>query len=803
MLRLIQPRVLFSTKINCVILLALLLCVSGFAFAQQGKVTGRVWDDGSNQPLAFATVAIFKGEGVLVEGTVTDAEGKFAVDLPFGDYYGQVEFMGYEPYKMGEFSLSKEKPVQTLGDIRLQTNTSNLQEVVIEGDKPLMELSLDKRIFNVGEDLANAGRTTADLLTNLPSVSVDTQGNVRLRGSDNVRILVDGKPSGLVSFKGSRGLQQLPASMVERVEVITNPSARYEAEGTAGVINIILKKEHRQGFNGSIEGILGTPTNVGLAANLNYRHRKINWFVNYGIARRKLPREGTLYQEAFGGDTLLISKQYTEGYVNSLDNNVRAGLDYFFNDNNVLTASYLLRRSDAHRITDIRYEDFIGSVDNLDSFTLRRQDEKEKEPNSETLVTYKRSFGEKGHELTTVFTYLDYWENSDQLFTQNTFSPEGILDPEKALVQTSINDEFEKQYLIQVDYEKPIAKEGKFETGLRSSFRNMENDFVVSEQDENGDFNPIPGLENIFLYRENIHAVYGILANKSKKLGYQAGLRGEFTDVKTTLVKTDEQNPREYFNLFPTAHLTYKFSQENALQFSYARRVKRPLYNDLSPFMTFSDARNFFSGNPDLDPEFTDALEMGHIKYFEKGTLFSTVFYRYTTDKIERIRSVDGEGNALIRPENINSENSFGLEFTADYAPHTWWKMDINANFFYATIDGSNIQDSFTATTYSWYARYSSRFNFANGYQVQFRANYQARQKTAQGERKGIFFMDISGSKDVFKRRGTLVLNIIDVLNSRRDRYVVEGEGFYTVGNFLNMRRQINLTLNYRIRQGG
>ncbi|MFD2202022.1 TonB-dependent receptor domain-containing protein [Shivajiella indica] len=777
---------------------------NGQLVAQQvgkGSIVGKVVEQSSSSALNFATVAVYDNQNNLVEGSITDENGAFNLSVPFGDYYLLVEFMGFEPYKSPIFSISRENPRHIFENILLSPSFDNLEEVIVQGEKPLMELALDKRVFNVGEDLANAGRTTSDLLMNLPSVTVDTQGNVRLRGSDNVRILVDGKPSGLVSFKGSRGLQQLPASMVERVEIITNPSARYEAEGMAGVINIILKKENNSGFNGSFEVIAGTPTNLGLAANLNYRHKKINWFINYGIAKRKVPRIGTLYQEAFGGDTLFISDQSTEGVVNSIDNNVRAGLDYFFNENSILTGSYSLRRSDAHRITDIRYDDFIFNMDNMQSYSLRRQDETEKEPNSEILLTYKRTFDQKGHELTTVLTYLDYWENSDQLFTESTYSPEGVLIPSRSLVQTSINDEFEKQYLFQIDYTKPIGNEGKLETGIRSSFRDMENDFIVEEQNEQGDFEPIPGLDNIFLYRENIHALYGILGNKTKKLSYQGGLRTEWTDIKTTLVKTNEENPRNYVNLFPSAHVTYNFTEENGLQLSYSKRVRRPFYNDLSPFVTFSDARNFFSGNPDLEPEFTDAFELGHIKYFEKGTLFSTVFYRNTVDKIERIRTVDNEGNATTLPENLNGEQSFGLEFTTDYVLFPWWKIDVNLNFFYANIDGSNIQTDFTATTYSWNARQNSRFSFGNGIIAQVRANYQARQQIAQGVRKGIFFMDLSASKDILKKRGTLVLNITDIFNSRWDRYILEGEGFITYGDFQNVRRQINLSLNYRIKQ--
>ncbi len=790
-----------SGKPLAFLLLFVLTGFSGFSQQNKAKLTGTIQEKSTGNPLGFASVAIYSPSDSLVAGGISEENGKFSIDVPFGNFYALVEFMGFESHKTQVITFSRENNKVDLETIELESTAGDLEEVVVQGEKTLMELSLDKRIFNVGKDLANAGGTANDILMNLPSVAVDPEGNVRLRGSQNVRILIDGKPSGLVSFKGSSGLRQLPANMVERVEVITNPSARYEAEGMAGVINIILKKDNNQGFNGSFEVIAGTPTNLGFTANLNYRHKRINWFINYGLARRRSPYIGELYQEVYGDDTTFISNQTRDGYVKSLNNNIRGGLDYYFNENSILTLSYLWRRSDAHRITNIRYEDSWNTIDNIQSYTLRKQDETEHEPNSEIAVNYKRSFEQKGHELTATFTYLNYWENSDQLFTQNTFSTEGVENTSLEQVQTSLNDEYENQYLAQLDYVKPFGKEGKIESGFRTSFRDMKNDYIVQDKQEDGSFEPIPGLDNIFIYNENILAAYGIIGNKTNNWSYQAGLRAEYTDVKTILEETNEENPRNYTNLFPSAHLTYNITQENAFQLSYSRRVRRPVYNDLSPYVTFSDSRNFFSGNPDLNPEFTNAFELGHIKYFEKGTLFSTVYYRSTTDKIERLRSVDENGNSVTLPYNLNGENSFGVEFSSDYRPTEWWKLDLNVNFFHANIDGSNIQAGYRAKTYSWLFRQTSRFTIGDGFDVQLRANYEARQKTAQGVRKGIFFMDFSASKRVLQDRGTLTFNVTDIFNSRRNRYIIEGENFFTEGNTLSMRRQINLTMNYRLRQ--
>ncbi|MFT4857446.1 MAG: outer membrane receptor protein involved in Fe transport, partial [Algoriphagus sp.] len=709
-----------SYLLRFLFLSGLFLLLQPFSLAQQnqklGKVSGKLLDNSSKEPISFGSIAIYSLQDSLIDGAISGEKGEFELQMPFGTYYGLIEFMGFESKKTDNFSLSAQQPNLNLGEILLESTASDLAEVTVQGEKTLMELSLDKRIFNVGKDLANAGGTASDILMNLPSVSVDPEGNVRLRGSSNVRILIDGKPSGLVSFKGGAGLRQLQANMVERVEVITNPSARYEAEGMAGVINIILKKDNNQGFNGSFEVITGTPLNLGFSTNLNYRKNRINWFINYSLARRHQPGISELYQEVYNEDgTTSILSQNNSGLIKSFNNNIRGGLDYYFNEKSILTASYLWRRSDARRITDIRYEDYLNNFDNYLGYSLRQQDETEAEPNSEVIVSYKKSFEQKDHELTTAFTYLNYWERSDQKFTESAYSPTGQLFPNSDLFQTSLNDEYENQYLLQLDYVKPFSKEGKFETGLRTSFRRMENDYVVSEENESGDLIPLPGLDNVFLYNENILAAYGIWGNKSGNWSYQAGVRAEHTDVETILIETNERNPRKYTNLFPSAHLTYNVSTENAFQLSYSRRVRRPVYNDLSPYVTFSDQRNFFSGNPDLNPEFTDAFELGHIKYFEKGTLFSTVYFRNTTDKIERIRTVNDDGFSVTAPYNLTGEKSFGVEFSSDYKVNDWWKLDLNLNFFHANINGSNIESNFQAKTYSWLLRQTSRFTLSNG----------------------------------------------------------------------------------------
>lgn len=770
--------------------------------AKKATIKGKIVDTQTSAPLGYATIRVHKTtDSSLVSGAISDDKGQFLVEVPYGKYYTVVEFIGYKSLKGTMFEVSKEQSLQDLGVLKIETSSRTLDEVVVQAEKSSMELSLDKRIFNVGKDLANAGGTAIDILSNVPSVSVDTEGNVKLRGSDGVRILIDGKPSGLVSFKGGAGLQQLQGNQIERVEIITNPSARYEAEGMSGIINIVLKKERKQGFNGSFEVVTGFRPNFGVAANVNYRKNKLNFFLNYGIAYRIPISAGRLYQEVYGKDTTAILQQTNNGEVRTVANTIRGGLDYFFNDKNILTASYQFRRTDVLRITNNQYKDYINTLSNLNTITDRQQRETEAEPYSEYAITYKKTYHKKGQELIADVRYLTYWERSDQTFTQSSVFANGSPNKKGDLLQKSLNDEYENQLIAQLDYVQPIGKEGKFETGLRSSFRDMVNDYIVTQRNEQGVFEPLPGLDNYFIYKENIHGVYGIIGNKTKKFSYQAGLRAEMTDVKTILQETNQSNPRQYTNLFPSAHFTYNINQENAFQLSYSRRVRRPTYNDLSPYVTFSDQRNFFSGNPDLNPEFTNSFDLGHIKYFEKGSFTSSLYYRHTNGKVLRIRRVDAQGFSNTRPENLATEDAFGAEFTSTYTPAKWWKLDFNFNFFRAITDGQNLDNTFKADTYSWFARQTSRFNLAQGTDLQIRANYEAPQQLPQGRRKSRTFVDLAFSKEILKGKGTLTFNVIDLFNSRYMRTVTEGLNFYTDATMGMRARQINLTVMYRLNQ--
>ncbi|MEM9919135.1 MAG: TonB-dependent receptor family protein [Bacteroidota bacterium] len=788
----------------CYLLLFLQMALPSSAQSQKTSiVSGQVVDRESDQVLSYATIQLFDmTDDQLVAGGISDEEGRFSIALPVGSFYAQVDFIAYESHRSANFHLEDAGAKIDLGEIRLKNTSSDLEEVVVRAERNRVELSLDKKIFNVAKDPGNAGRSAMEILNNVPSVTVDPEGTIKLRGSGNVRVLIDGKPSGLVSFKGGSGLQQLQGGLVERIEVITNPSARYEAEGMVGIINIILKKERKEGFNGSFEVNGGYPTQLGASVNLNYRHKKVNFFINYGIAYRIQPSVYSIRQQVFNNDSTFLSLQDYDGEHRGFHNNIRGGLDWFISEQDIVTASYYYSRSKGKRLTDLRYRDFLFDESQPIQSAQRTQDEDEVEPISEYVLSYQKLFGRKGQELNAELRYFDHWEDSDQLYTDQRFLSDGQLKPGSYFEDISLNDETDKQFIAQLDYIHPLTREGKIETGLRSNFRDMTNDFVVSRSLNAGPFIPLEGLDNNFIYKENINAVYATLSQKLGDFAFQLGLRGEWTDIETILEETNESNPRDYSNLFPSAHFTYDLPNAQALQLSYSRRVRRPVYNDLSPYVTFSDNRNFFSGNPDLDPDFSHVLELGHLKYFEKGSISAALYFRHTDDKIERIRRVDTlSGDSNTRPENLNSETVYGLEFIGSFKPLDRWKLDVDLNCFRAEADGRNIDPLFQSEAYTFFARQTSKWQLSKSSELQIRASYEAPQNTAQGKRKAIYFFDIAINKDVFKGKGKLTINLTDVFNTRRIRTTTRGPGFVTDRDFQWIRRQLLLSLNYRINQ--
>ncbi len=768
------------------------------------NVKGQIVDAITNAPLEFATISLFsKRDSSVVGGNLSDENGNFDIKATGFRMYAVIEFIGYERKLIDNVKLDKDQMRAgireiDMGIIQLGQDGIELDEVEVRADKSETQFSLDKRVFNVGKDLANKGGTAQEILDNVPSVTVDIEGVVSLRGSTGVRILVNGRPSNLASADNANSLRQIPASMIEKIEVITNPSARYEAEGMSGIINIILKKEDRSGFNGSIDVSAGFPGNAGVGLNLNYRKGKINWFASYGLNYRTNPGTGLLYQELDARDTLFITNQTRDSERKSLSNTFRGGIDYYISEKETLTGAIQYKISDEDNFAEYVYNDYYETIDNLIGVSNRTDDEFENESGLEYSLNYRKEFSSRKHTLNITASYEDDLETEGSKL--NEIFDSKIDIPDFNLEQQTNNSEGSKQWLAKADYVKPLGKDHQYEFGVRSSFRTITNDYLV--EDKVGDvwIDDI-NISNNFIYNEDIYAAYAQYGNRLGKFSYQIGLRGEYGKIRTELKQNNEINNRDTFNLFPSAFLNYEINEGNKLQINYSRRIRRPRFWSLNPFFTLSDRRNFFSGNPNLNPEYTDSYELNYLKFWEKATFTSGIYYRHTKGAIERVRYVNDDGTTTMLPENLAEREDFGLEFIVSYSALKWLRLDANVNAFRSVTDGTNLDDSFEADAFTWRGSMSTKFSFWKS-DLQIRTNYRAPRVTVQGKNKSITSIDVGWSKDFLKRKNaTLTLSIRDLLNSRKRRYENFGDNFYREGEFQWRSRSINLNLNYRINQ--
>lgn len=799
-----KPKITMK-KIKFAVLLVLFF-TSFYNYAQQPptgknkvKVTGKVFEKVSKQPLEYATISIMApNETKVIAGGITNPKGEFEVAVAPGTYDIKVEFISFKSTEIKGKNISDDT---NLGVVNLSEDAAQLNEVVVRAEKSTVEIKLDKKVYNVGQDMMVKGGTVSDVLDNVPSVSVDTEGNVSLRGSDNIRILIDGRPSNAINI--AEALRQLPADAIDKVEVITNPSARYDAEGGSGLINIILKKGKNQGFNGTFIASTGLPETYGLSANLNYKTEKLNYFTTAGYNYRTNEGGGetnTSYFNADGTPKGFLdedrdTKRTNDGF------NGRAGIEWTVAPNTFWTNAINYQKNSGNTTDLINYNNydaahaFTGS-----SFRLNNGDTGSE--NVEYTSNLIKNFNDKGHKLTADLSISRNTDDSNSIITA---SPN---------YNTTLNDQVQKQIQVQADYVLPLGKGSQFEAGYKGSFGDLNNRyFVTDDQGEND-----PNLSNTLEYKENINALYTSYGFKVNKFSYLFGLRWEDTNIEVNLLDTNDFNTKKYNNLFPSAFISYEISDQSNFTASYSKRLTRPRGRFMNPAVNYSSNVNIFQGNPDLDPSLTDKYDIGYIKRWDKVTFTTSAYFEDTKDVFSFVRTPNGEevnGIPVIlsRPINLGKEQKFGFEFTFNYNPYKWWRLNSNFNLYNVKTTGSNtyidnngkevVQDLDNQAN-TWFARISSKITLPYKIDWQLNGTYNGEQKTAQGKNLGQFGMNTAFSKDVMKDKGTIAFNISDIFNSRimRSYTYLENdttnESQTSYGEMQFRKRQFNLSFTYR-----
>jgi outer membrane receptor for ferrienterochelin and colicins len=759
------------------------------------KILGKVIEKGSKQPLEYATITFTNGTSTkAIAGGITNPKGEFNIDITPGVYDIKIEFISFKPIIIKDRKLLEKT---NLGQITLEEDAAQLNEVVVRAEKTTVEIKLDKKVYSVGNDLMVKGGTVSDVLDNIPSVSVSAEGAIALRGNESVTIFIDGKPSNAVNI--NEALRLISADAIDKVEVITNPSARYDAEGGAGILNIILKKGKNQGFNGTFIGATGYPENNSISGTLNYKSKNYNLFTNQGVAKR-LNLGRSLTETNYLNPSPTRPQYIQETRKNEDDNksyNGNLGIELFLNESTTWTNSVNYRKSNEENQDNVNFDNQYANA-SLNDVRKRVSNQEGDDQAVEFKSSLQKKFKKEGHKLDVDIQI----SNSDENEISNIADSKNGTD-------ITLNDQKQNRELFQLDYVLPVGKGGQLEAGYRGSFTNQLSDVTVFN---NGVINT--DFTNKLEYIEDVNAFYTQYGLKINKFSYLMGLRWEDTNVNVNEYISSDFNTKKYNNFFPSAFVTYELSKESNLSLNYSRRISRPRGRLINPFNNYSSNINIFLGNPDLDPAMTDAYDFGYLKKWGKVTFSSSVYVNRTTDvflfvRLESGEFVNGIPVIITTPINVAEEVRTGVEFNLNFSPYKWWKLNTNFNFFNSNTEGDytytdftnqEVTQNFDNNASNWTARINSKITLPGKIDWQTNMNYFGDQKTAQGKFLGIFSMNLGFSKDVLKDKASVAFNISDVFNTRLMRMETLIPGVIdSYSERQRNQRQFTLSFTYRL----
>ena len=766
------------------------------SFAQKDlKIEGIVVEQDSKIPLEYATITFKTKPDKIITGGITDAKGKFSIEIPAGTYDISVEYISYKTKTYTDKIISKDI---NLGTVSLALDVESLGEVTVIAERTTVVIKLDKKIYNVGKDLTVRGGTVSDVLDNIPSVSVDVEGVVALRGNDDVRILINGKPSGLVGLNSTEALRQLPAESIERVEVITSPSSRYDAEGTAGILNIILRRSKLQGLNGAITLNTGYPAQAGISGNINYRTGDFNFFNTTSYNYRTSPGKAFADTKFLNTDNRVIEERDFDRVRKGISSNF--GVEWYINETASLTTSIQFRDSNNESEATNLLREF-DSNNNLLNTTSRFDPEVEDDKTLQYTVNFDKQFdGNSDHRFTFNFQY----ESSSELEASR-------ISQDNVEVEDVVTDENQNRVFLQSDYVLPIGEVSQFELGYQGRFSTLDTDYLVAFNDGFGNFDLDQDLSNNLIYKEYVNAIYTQFGSKVKeKFSYLLGLRLEESRITVDQVTSGDFEKKNYLGLFPTLNLAYELSESENITLGYNRRIRRPRSRYINPFPSRSSATNLFQGNPDLNPSYSNTLDLGYYNKFGKLSLNTSIYYTNATDIFVFIAedtgetaTVGGTEVSVIRrnPINLASRDRFGYEFTLTYRPTKKWNINGNFNLFRSITEGFYEGTDFGAKNTSWYMRLNNKYTLPGDIDWQTRLGYRGPSEDAQNKNKGVFSMNLAFSKDLFKDRASIAISVSDVLNSRKRMTDITTPSFNSYSEYQRRQRSFNLSFTYRFNQ--
>lgn len=796
-----------------IVLAGMLLCFAPDMFANEtdGKIKGIVMDGELGGPLEFVTVQVkAKGSDKIVQGSVTGSDGNYTIGgLKKGEYVVTFSYIGYEEVSKN-ISISSDNQILSLGELTLTEDANQLGEVEVVAKRPQMRFEIDRKVFDATQDIAAEGGSASDLLSNIPSVEVDNEGSVSLRGNSSVTIWINGKASGLTADNQADILDMMPAGDIKQVEVITNPSARYSPEGTAGIINIILKDDRKPGYYGSVK--VGADTDGGYQAsgNINYSSSKVDAYANLNYRNREFKGGGITSRLNTTDNSFLDQTNDSKRQHNNWFG--RFGATWHITKSDDLAFNVTGMTGGGDNSENIHYNSIDSQKNTI--YTSDRMTNGDSDMKMYNLeLNYVHKFSENSNIDLTVSN--NQWRRDGMdIFRQSTVytDPSQTANP---LYQTQENDIKDKTWEVQADYTNKISDMARIEAGYKGTFQRNASPVDTYTGTTAEDIRQDESLYNRFLYNQDVHALYMTYGGKWNKLSYQAGLRGEYWRVDTRSLdfdqefngKASEAFEKDYFKLFPSAFISYSLPKNNELQVNYTRRLRRPWGGQLNSFRNISDASNISFGNPELTPEYSHSFELNYIKSWESGhTLSLSGYYRSTDDVIQRIRFLNTEDNVMYTTsENVAKSQASGLEIVGKDKLFKILDLTTTVNLYYSKLDGFSYLPQGAETpvigdtdeSFAWNVRMIANFSLPWGVSLQGTGNYNSKQLMAQGHREPNYSVDLGLRKSFLSDKLTLSINARDLLDSRKFRTVTAGDGFWQDSENWRGGRRVGFTLTY------
>ena len=761
-------------------------------------ISGIVSSLDNDELLEYATITLLNTENNnVVTGGISDNFGKFSIPTQAGTYNILIEYISFKNLTLNNVVINSNLE---LGKIQLELDYESLSEVEIIAEETTVEVKLDKKIYTVGRDLSVRGGNAGDVLDNIPSVSVDIEGNILLRGNDAARILINGKPSSLVGID-SKFLQQLPSDAIEKVEVITSPSARYEAQGSGGIINIILRKSKKLGLNGSLSSSIGDPKRNALSSNLNYRDGKLNFFNSSGWNDNLSPGGGYNNSEYYNGDgpsTYFQEDRQRErlntGYF--LNN----GVEWYLSDKTSIVGSFFFNRGESDNIQNNFIDQVDGFGGNILNQTVQTENESDEDFNREYNFNYETNFDESGHKLT-----IDLQLDNSEEYENGEVLRDNVLDE---IINTK---EDNNSYLIKADYVYPIGENKQFEAGIRISEDDDITDYKVFEN-INSEITEDFDQSNVFQYKEQINALYTQYGVKVEdKYSFLLGLRVENTIKDINQLTTEDFTNKNETGLFPTFNFGLELSDDETLTFGYNRRIRRPWSRFINPFPSKTSPLNIFRGNPNLNPTYSNNVDIGYLKRFESSfTINTSAYFQRSTNTFNFINEENGETVTLNGidvpvverfPINLSTNERFGFELNLSYRKGRKWNINSNFNLYSNKVEGTYNDFVFDNESLSWSFRLNNKLTLPGKIEWQTRMNYRGPEETAITKRDGNFSIDLAFSKELFNDNASLTFNVRDLLDQGGWKTETFNETFYNDSEYRWRQRSYTLNFTYRFNQ--